>query len=223
MKKILLMCAIMLMASCSSAPATIQEGPNAEVSFDGLHKVDNSQADIAWAKPGFDISGYSRIMLQGAGVEYRPVKDRGRSLAIRTGTGPYFIDDKTRAEFEALVNDVFREEMQKIKRFTIVDEPGPDVLLVRGRLLDVISRVPPDPVGSRSYIVLGSVGEATLVLELRDSESGTILARSADRRAAENVSGMGNRSNSVTNSAEVRRLVRFWATRLREALDGFAQ
>ncbi len=141
----------------------------------------------------------------------------------RSQGGPYFIDDKSRAQFEELVGKVFKEEFEKIEKYELVDEPGPDVLMVRGGLLDVTSYVPPDPIGGRSFIYLSSVGEATLVLELRDSETGTILARSVDRRAAETIGGTFTRSNSVTNSAEARRLIRFWATRLREGLDGFSQ
>ncbi|NOR67133.1 MAG: DUF3313 family protein [Woeseiaceae bacterium] len=212
-----------VLVACTTAPPTIQTGPDAELSFDGLHKVDNSQADVAWARPDFDISGYTKIWLVGAGIEYRQVKNRGRTSVDRTRGGPYFIDDKSRAQFEELVGTVFKEELQKIEKYELVDGPGPDVLMVRGGLLDVTSYVPPDPVGGRSVVFLSSVGEATLVLELRDSETGTILARSIDRRAAETIGGTFTRSNSVTNSAEARRLVRFWATRLREGLDGFSQ
>jgi hypothetical protein len=212
-----------VLVACTTAPPTIQTGPDAELSFDGLHKVDNSRADVAWARPDFDISGYTKIWLVGAGIEYRQVKDRGRSTMARSQGGPYFIDDKARAQFEELVGKVFREEFEKIEKYELVDEPGPDVLMVRGGLLDVTSYVPPDPIGGRSFIYLSSVGEATLVLELRDSETGTILARSIDRRAAETIGGTFTRSNSVTNSAEARRLIRFWATRLREGLDGFGQ
>ncbi len=217
-----LILAVVLVA-CTTAPPTIQTGPEAELSFDGLHKVDNSQADVAWARPDFDISGYTKIWPLGAGIEYRQVKNRGRTSMDRSRGGPYFIDDKSRAQFEELVGKVFREELEKIEKYELVDEPGPDVLMVRGGLLDVTSYVPPDPVGGRSVVFLSSVGEATLVLELRDSETGTILARSIDRRAAETIGGTFTRSNSVTNSAEARRLIRFWATRLREGLDGFGQ
>lgn len=212
-----------VLVACTTAPPTIQTGPDAELSFDGLHKVDNSQADVAWARPDFDISGYTKIWLVGAGIEYRQVKDRGRSTIARSQGGPYFIDDKSRAQFEELVGKVFKEEFEKIEKYELVDGPGPDVLMIRGGLLNVTSYVPPDPIGGRSYIYLSSVGEATLVLELRDSETGTILARSVDRRAAETIGGTFTRSNSVTNSAEARRLIRFWATRLREGLDGFGQ
>lgn len=223
---IMLMTAFVLIGSsvgCTTAPPTIQTGPDAELSFDGLHKVDNSQADVAWARPDFDISGYTKIWPVAAGIEYRQVKDRGRSSVARSRGGPYFIDDKSRAQFEELVGKVFKEELQKIERYELVDGPGPDVLMVRGRLLDVTSMVPPEPIGGRSYVFLSSIGEATLVLELRDSETGTILARSVDRRAAETIGGTFQQSNSVTNSSEVRRLIKFWATRLREGLDGFAE
>jgi hypothetical protein len=212
-----------VLVACTSAPPTIQTGPDAELSYDGLHKVDNSQADVAWARPDFDISSYSKILPIGAGIEYRQVKDRGRTMRARTQAGPYFIDDKARQEFEALVTEIFREELQKLDRFEIVDEPGPDVLIIRGGLLDVASYVPPDPIGGRSYVYLSAVGEATLVLELRDSETGTILARSVDRRAAETIGDTLSHSNSVTNSVETKRLIRHWATRLREGLDGFDQ
>ncbi len=212
-----------ILVACTTAAPTIQTGPDAKLSFDGLHKVDNSQADLAWARPDFDISGYTKIWLVGTGVEYRQVENRGRTSVDRTRGGPYFIDDKSRAQFEELVGEVFKEELEKIEKYELVDGPGPDVLMIRGGLLDVTSYVPPDPVGGRSVIYLSAVGAATLVLELRDSETGTILARSVDRRAAETISGTFRRSNSVTNSAEVRRLVRYWGTRLREGLDGFGQ
>jgi hypothetical protein len=207
--------------ACTTAPPTIQTGPDAEVSHDGLHKVDNSQADLAWARPDFDISGYTKLWPLSAGIEYRPVKDRGRTSIERSRGGPYFIDDDARARFEALVSEVFQEELRKMENWEFVTEPGPDVLVVVGGLLDVISYVPEDMISGRSEIYLSSVGEATLVLELRDSETNTILARSIDRRAAEDMGGYLQESNRVTNTQEVRRLIRFWATRLREGLDGF--
>ena len=211
----------LMLAACETAPPTIQTGPGAETSFDGLHKVDNTHADTAWARPDFDVSRYTKLLPLKGSFEYRPVKDRGRLAITRSDGGPYFIDDKARERFETLVGDVFKEELTKIGRFEIVDKPGPDVMAVQGALLDIISYVPPEPIGGRSFIYLSSVGEATLVLELRDSETGTILARAIDRRAAESIGNTFIDSNRVTNAAEVRRLIRHWATRLREGLDGF--
>ena len=206
---------------CTMAPPTIQTGPDAEVSFDGLHRIDNSQADLAWARPDFDLSGYTKILPVSAGIQYAPAEDRARTTVGRSRGGPYFIDEDSRARFEELVRGVFTEELQKIERYELVMEPGPDVMIVGGALLDVVSYVPEDLIGGRSSIYLSSVGEATLVLELRDSETGAILARSIDRRAAEQIGGSMQESNRVTNTAEVRRLIRYWASRLREGLEGF--
>ncbi len=207
---------------CTTASPTIQTGPDAEVSFDGLHKVDNTRVDMAWAVPDLDLSSYTKILPVNAGIEYRQVKNRGRTTAARSQSGPYFIDDTARARFEALVNEIVMEELQKSTRFSIVNEPGPDTLIVGGGLLNVTSNVPPD-VGGRSNIYLSNVGEATLVLEVRDSESNRTLARAVDRRAAETIGGTFQRSNSAATTQEVRRLIRFWASGLREALEGFAQ
>ncbi len=83
--------------------------------------------------------------------------------------------------------------------------------------MDVVSNVPPDSMG-RSNIYLSSVGEATLVIEIRDSESNAVLVRIIDRKAAQNI-GVAQRSTSVTNWSEVQQLARAWATQLRSALD----
>lgn len=208
--------------ACTSASPTIQTGPEAELSYDGLHKVDNSQADMAWARPDIDLSGYTKILPVSAGITYVQADNKGRTTRDRNKGGPYFIDDKSREQFETLVAEVFTEELGKIERFALVDAAGPDVLMVAGGLLNVTSYVPPET-ATRSVVFLSAVGEATLVLELRDSESGAILARSIDTRAAETIGDTFTRSNSVMNSTEARRLIKFWAQRLVEGLDGFTQ
>ena len=207
---------------CTTAAPTIDTSPTAEVTFDGLHEVLNSAADKAWAKPGIDLSRYTKIKLEGAGVEYRPGGEAGRTWMSRSQGGPYEVTEKQKERFEQTVREAFREELAKSERFSIVDEAGPDVLLVRGALLDVVSYVPPDAISGRVSVFLSSVGEATLVIELRDSITNAILARAIDRGAAEDLSGGWTESNRVTNTAEVRRLVRRWGRSLREGLEGFA-
>jgi hypothetical protein len=219
----LALAASLSLAACETAPPTIQQGPDAELSFDGLHKVDNSVAREAWARPDLDLSPYTKLMLVSSGFEYRQAKNMGRTTAERSRGGPYYLDEDRRARFEALVGEVFREEMVKIENWEFTTEPGPDVLMVRGALLDIVTFVPDlRTMTGNTDLYVTSVGEATLVLELRDSESGTILARSIDRRAAERMGRQMMNANTVTNAAEVRRLIRFWGQRLRENLDAFA-
>ena len=127
------------------------------------------------------------------------------------------MDDQSRQKLIETVTEVFAEELQSAKGFTIPEEKGSDTLILIGGLHDIVSRVPPEMVG-RGDIYLSSVGEATLVIEARDSLSGETIFRAIDRRAAERMGEMIN-ANSVTTWAEVRRMARRWATRLRDGLE----
>lgn len=210
------------LAGCAGSTPTIDTSPEANVTFDGLHEVKGSRADEAWARPGIDLTQYSKIMLQGAGIEYRPGGESGRSWSSRSRGGPYEVTEQQKQRFRALVAEVFLEELAESEHFTIVTEVGPDVLLIRGALLDVVSWVPEDPPG-RGAVFISKVGEATLVLELRDSITEAVLARAVDRRAAETHGFAGDmaKSDRVSNQADVKRVVRFWARLLRERLDEF--
>ena len=92
------------------------------------------------------------------------------------------------------------------------------MLIIRGALHDIVSQVPPDIMG-RGEIYLDSVGEATLVIEAVDALSGEVLYRAVERRAAQRPGREMVQSNAVTTWAEVRRLARRWAVRLREGMD----
>ncbi len=212
---------IVLSFGCSSTAPTIDTGPDAEVTFDGLHRVKDGKADEAWARPGLDLSGYTKIRLQGAGIEYRPGGETGRTWRARTSGGPYEVTENQKERLRTVLAEAFRDELGRSKRFTLVKESGPDVLLIRGGLLDVVSYVPPQSI-SRVDIFLNSVGEATLVLEIRDSITDAILARVIDRDAAKVIGDTLQDSNRVTNTAQVRRLAKRWASALRKGLDEFA-
>ncbi len=222
MKKILLTFTAMAITGCSSAPPTIQQGPDAEVSFDGLHVVDNSVFREAWADPDIEFSRYNKIMPGGAFFEYRAVKKTSNTTMARSSTREFYIDEDARERLKEEVSAIFNEELARSTRFTVVDEPGPDVLIIRGGLHDIVSFVPPEPIG-RGEIWLSSVGEITLLLEVVDSLSGEVIARAVERRAAQRGGGTAIRANTVTTWAELRRLARRWATTLRDGLDAIPE
>lgn len=210
-----------LLTGCAGSNPTVDTSAEAEISFDGLYRVKGGTADAAWVRKGADISQYSKIMLQGVGIEYRPGGESGRLYYSRKSADHFEISDKQKERLVEILTEAFRKELGKSEHFTIVSEPGPDVLLIRGALLDVVSFVPPEPIG-RGEIFLSRVGEATLVLEIRDSVSDAILVRAVDRRAAEDAARGFSRSNRVFNAAEVRRMAQAWARKLRERLDEYA-
>ncbi len=212
--------AAMLLASCSTSRTSAPE-LESNLTYDGLAKVKDAKVSSAWMRPDFSLAGYTKIMLQGAGIEYRPVKPVNR-IAQSSAT-QFPVTPEQQARLRTIVSDAFRNELAQSKRFQLVEEPGPDVLTIWGGLVDVVSFVPPEPMG-RGNIYLSSVGQATLVIEIRDSESNAVLARIVDRRAADvnQTGGAMQQSNSVTNWSEVQQLARSWATRLRNGLDDAA-
>jgi len=211
----------LLLAGCVVGCATepqIQTGPNSEVTYDGLVRVDNAIFKHVWIDPDVDLSVYDKIKFGTAEFEFRAVKPTSGSRANYSSQTEFQISAANQQKLIDTISEIFDEELRKSKYFTYTDEPGPDVLILNGAILDIVSRVPPDIAG-RGEIYLSRVGEATLVLELADSLSGETLVRAAERRAAETAGSGGMRSNTVTTWAEVRRMARRWATKLRDGLD----
>ncbi len=205
----------LLCTACATMNPTIDTSADAEVSFDGLYPVEGTRVSKAWARPDVDLSGYNKIMLEGVGIQYRPVKK-----VARNSGNEFPIPPERKEELREVLGEAFRGELAKTERFEFVSEPGPDVLLIRGALIDVVSRVPPQRAG-RSDVYLSSIGEATLVLELIDSQSEAVLIRSVDRREA-NSMGAAVRSSPAITRSEIRRLAANWGSSLREGLEFLA-
>lgn len=207
--------------ACSPTP-TFKEGPGAEVTYDGLTRVEGSIMDTAWARRDIDLTSYNKVMLDDIRFEYRPVTGpvggrEGMTSMRRTSDTEFQIGPNTKEVFETEIQDAIFEAIGASDRYEITDEPGHDVLVVHAQLLDVVSRVPPEPV-QRGSVYIDSVGEATLVLEISDSVSNTVFARAIDRRAAERP-GQLQKSDRVTNRAEVRRLGQRWGNIVRNGLE----
>ncbi len=219
MRIIMLAAMASVLVACAGSEPSIQQGPDAETSFDGLVRIDNSAFSKAWVDPDVDLKSYDKIIVGDAEFEFRAVKKTpARSSLRKDNSREFWIDDKNRARLIETVTGVFADELAKSKHFTITDEAGPDALIITGGLHDIVSRVPPEMVGA-GEIYLASVGEATLVLELRDSLSGETIYRAVDRRRIERPGSQLFEANAVTNWAEVRRWARRWAMRLVDGLD----
>ena len=215
MKRSILVLSSLLVVACASAPPTLQTGPDAERTFDGLVRVDNSRFRDAWADPEVDFSQYNKVMPGGARFEFRAVSKTAGRMSLSRGRD-FWISDANRAKLVETVSEVFNEELSKAQGWEAADAVGPDVLILRGALLDIVSFVPPEMIG-RSEIYLSSVGAATLVVEGIDSMSGEVVFRAVDPRAASTSRTI--RANTVTTWSEVRRWARRQATILRQGLE----
>jgi hypothetical protein len=218
MNRLVAMAAAVVVAGCAAQEPAIQTGPDAETTFDGLVRIEHSRFAAAWIDPDVDLRQYDKIIPGGAEFEFRNVQRVSATAARRSNEREFWISDSNRQRLVDTVSEVFEEELQKSKHFTITEVPGPDTLVIVGGLHDVVSQVPPESVG-RSEVWLSSLGEATLVIELRDSLSNEVIYRAIERRAIERPGNQMVRANTATTWAEVRRWARRWAVSLREGLD----
>ena len=162
-------------ASASSAP-TLQSGPDAEVTVDGLYRVDNSVMQLAYMKPGWDLRGYTAMLIDPVTVAYK-TDPRGRQRDAGGGTvsGNFALSANQMENFKSLFQEAVVDALSEDGGYRIVDTPGPDVLRITADLIDLIIAVPTAAVAANSTMIGRSAGAVTLVMEIRDSQSGEII------------------------------------------------
>ena len=215
-----------LLAGCAtpSPRPTLQTGVAAEVTVDGLHRVDNSLMALAYMKPDMDLRGYTAIMLDPASVSYqKDPQGRRRNSLPGEGSSNFALTRSQMENLKSLFHEAVVDALADDGAYRIVEAPGPNVLRVSADLLDLIVRAPTERTG-RSQTFVASYGEVTLLVEARDSESGEILARAADRM--DPTRGMGMELVAVSRTfvrSDVQRLFEYWAGIMRERLDELRQ
>jgi len=183
--------------------------------------VDNSLVARGYMKPDIDLRGYTAIMLDPVEVAYH--KDPGntrRATDPRASNSNFALDATQMENLKALFLETVVEALSEDDGYRIVDDPAPEVLRISAGLLDLIVRVPTQRGAGRERTFVASYGVVTLIVEARDSESGEILARAAERS---DLTQGGNRDlvevSSTFVGSEARRLFRQYAGLLRERLD----
>jgi hypothetical protein len=203
---------LVLVAAAASAcgPQPTQPKPTGEVNIEGLQQVSARNFEAAFVRPGVTFANYGKLMVDELELAFR-TPDREQNQF------PLGEDQKTR--FRAAMATAFGEELGKLEAVDVVIEPGPDVLALHVRVQDIVARAPGRRVGGgRAGFALETVGEMTLVLELRDSQSDEILVRAFDRQAVEGAA-MVSGDGVISTWEGVERIVARWATRTREGLE----
>ena len=222
MKTLKLLLVLLLAAQWAPAQAQQTDTKPSDSSAHAQLEKGKSSFRETWVNPDADFTQYTKLYVWDGQFEYRDVGParRSRGTMVRTHKREFGISDADRAKFEKAISDAFMKQIEKGKRFQLVAEIGPNTLILRGGLLDIVSNVPPEMTGP-SEIYLSSVGEATLVMELLDAETGEVVALVAERRRIQPMGGQigSTPTNSVTVLADVRRFASSAASRLSKELD----
>ena len=185
------------------------------MSYDDLQKINIKGIDMAYALPGATLSGYSKVMIDPIGVRFH--KNWKPTAAGSTRGLSSSEQQKIRDNVAKIVYDSFVEELKK-GGYSVVTEPGPDVLLVRAAIVNLYITAPDVMTPGRTKVYTVSAGEMTLLAELADSETGEIIARVLDRFQARST-GKFQLSSSVSSAGEARSAASSWARILRGELD----
>ncbi len=143
--------------------------------------MEGTTIDAAWVRPNFDLSRYTKIYMMPTGVHFREVDERVYSVRARDSELAFPVSDTMKARLRNLFRESFSEDLAVVSSYEMSDEIGRNVLMVQAVLIDVISGVPPDVFGSSTSTIRWA-WEASIVIQLRDSMSNDILARTLVRR-----------------------------------------
>ena len=162
MKRLALFTAAIAAAMQVAAPVAAKPPPN----WDGLVQVKGKRLDLVYLQPGADFRGYTKVILAPTELAFQKNWQRDYNSATRSLSGR--ISDRdiqgalTKGVAEA--NDIFAEAWTKAG-YTIVGDPGPDVLRVNTGIVNINVSAPDQRTAGRSYTFAGEAGSATLFVE----------------------------------------------------------
>lgn len=152
----------------------------------------------AYVLPGADFSQYSKLMSGGLEIYY-PESD---------GAPPVGDLERIRAAFVTAFTEA------TAGAYEWVDAAGPDVLLVKGQLIDMkVTGASSDYNASGRLKSLVAYGELTFLMEMVDSQTGDVLARAGDRTKDVTT------GEDAAEWAAVDRAAEYWAGLFRNWLD----
>lgn len=199
---------------CSTAPAAEDD----QLTYDGLTRVENSDADVAYVLPEADFGTYDRFIVLEPAVAFRRnwQRDVNRSGGVSQRVSDSDME-QIKSEVAGLFREVFTENLEG-GGFAVVEEPGEDVMILRPAILNLDIAAPDAASSPRSRTFVANAGSATLFIELFDSVTGQILARAVDSRRARN-SPSFQWVTPASNRAEARQILGTWAGLLVENLS----
>lgn len=187
----------------------------------------NAALEVQWLGSAARLPPFDKVLLAPIELQFRAVRPMTGPTGYSGSRTEFPVPETEQERIAGIFDRILREELAESTHYTLTDQPGPGVLIIRPALRDIVSRVPPEEPVGRSYVFVDVVGEATLMVEFADGESGTTLATAADRRKAEPAGSIGSfgavRANKVGANQEVRRLARRWGMSLDRRVEQLYQ
>jgi hypothetical protein len=189
----------------------VHAAPPPAAATDNLMLVNSTQLRRVYLAPGADFRHFTKIILAPTEVAFSEnwVRDFNRTQRGTTGRLTDRDAERIKNDVSTGMKDTFTRAFRNAG-YQVVDAAGPGVLRVQTKVANLAITAPDLQTPARSRTFAETAGEATLILEARDSTSNALLGRALDRRIA----GRTRTSlrNSVTNRADFQRVFQGWAS-----------
>lgn len=189
----------------AGAPVAVAAPPLAD---EQLELVSSGQLQRLYLAPGADLSHVTGVILDPVQVSFRDNWVRDFNNRSRSGRLTQQRADQIRSDVSTGMDTLFVDAFRR-GGFRILQAPGPDVVRIQNHVINLSITAPSVATPARSRTWAATAGEATLVMDVRDSRSSALLARAVDRRIARGTSQ--SMRTSVTNRADFRRVFELWA------------
>jgi hypothetical protein len=185
--------------------------PVAETTVDGLERVQAKQVDTLYVAKGASLAHYQQVMLDSVELAFKADwQTRHPEVTASDVT-------RIRSQGAGVFYEIFSAALTRQHGYPITTQPGPDVLRISATISELDVAATPGTAGTQRMHVV-SPSDLTLLMELRDSQSGALLVRAVDKEKGRTFGNL-TVEDAVSNSAEARRALEMWAGLLRAALD----
>lgn len=207
--------AVLALAGCTGMSGMPRPELVTGADWSGLEPVHMKGIDIASVRPGAEFGRYDRVLLEPIEVTFAPEWE-----PLRPGSSFPVAErdlDKLRQDVAEPLHESFVKTISQGGKYPLSEDPGPGVVRIRLRVADVRLNAPNLESPGRSEQWARSAGEMTLLAELIDAESGTLLARIIDRWI--DPDGPLQRYTRVDNNLAIGRAAEEWADAIRRHLE----
>jgi hypothetical protein len=208
-----------LAVPAGAAVVTLAAAEDPPTTWDGLVRVPSKKMKYVYLAPGADFRAYTQVMLDPTQVAFR--KNWRRDY----NSDQEELELQVSKEYvqNAIKNGVKTSDKIFDKAFTdggypVVTAPGPNVLRVSTAVLNIAVTAPDVESAQIETSGAASAGQATFVVEARDSKSNALIGRAIDAELAGDTGFLTVRTR-VSNSADFRELVKTWARNSVKGLD----
>lgn len=194
-----LLVVVLLFGGCAAGGMDDVEESGFLVDYSQLTPGGEDRAALTYVDPEVDFKNYDALMFDRVSVWLSPeAENRDVDPAVFKKMSDYFLNALVKAVEDG---------------YTVVDQPGPNVIRVRAAITDV---EPSDPVAKALSVDNIGTGGAEAEIELLDSMSSERLAAAVDRR-------QGDQPASRGVWEDTKDAFDYWARRFRERLDAARQ